>query len=579
MNNVQTNLMNVAPAPNATTKVNAAEAVRPVNQGGATADRGTKNSSFDRTLAKLKTLKQNVVETAEAMSKDSLTASLAASQQAQTKQANPNDDGAAAKAVETVQDVEEPTSVKTVAANGGGAQAETLALAMSSVPAEETNASASVPSSTDEAVTRETTESSLQEGASHNEVSPMSSAGKIGAETAKLQMQQENVAQISHLAALLALDEKPEQNLLQALSGRSLPQMMQADLSAAMEQMNALGFASEMPQVSEPAEMSLTAGAESGAMLSDALLRTLAQQSTVSLAAAAISHQNGAMVQNTGQTTPFPLEESLDAKASLQPTLTANEQRMAGDSADDAFAELFDQQQAKQEQKAQGRSLFSPADSTLLSEEGAAKTKMDSSVESFVEAAQNPKTGSELQSSSQANPAVTFQAAMQETVEAQPAVPVAPQKDYEIAKQIVEQARLMRMPDETQMVIRLKPEHLGELTLKVSVAASGAVNATFHTDNAAVRTIIETSMIQLKHELQAQGLKVDNVGVYAGLGDSSMMNGQQDANAHYAQHDGQGSSQGHDVQQALASFEEEQQALTMDAQQGVLAQDGVDYRI
>ena len=30
---------------------------------------------------------------------------------------------------------------------------------------------------------------------------------------------------------------------------------------------------------------------------------------------------------------------------------------------------------------------------------------------------------------------------------------------------------------------------------------------------------------------------------------------------------------------ALASFEEEQQALGADAQQGVLAQDGVDYRI
>ena len=58
-----------------------------------------------------------------------------------------------------------------------------------------------------------------------------------------------------------------------------------------------------------------------------------------------------------------------------------------------------------------------------------------------------------------------------------------------------------------------------------------------------------------------------------------MMNGQQDADAHYAQHGAQGSSQGRDAQQALASFEEEQQALAAGAQQGVLAQDGVDYRI
>ena len=198
-------------------------------------------------------------------------------------------------------------------------------------------------------------------------------------------------------------------------------------------------------------------------------------------------------------------------------------------------------------------------------------------MQSFGEAVHNLQESSSQ--TTQANPAVSFQTTLQEAAEAQPAAPAAPQKDYEVAKQIVEQARLLRMPEQTEMVIRLKPEHLGELTLKVSVAASGAVNAAFHTDNASVRAIIETSMIQLKHELQAQGLKVDNVGVYAGLGEHSMMNGQQDADAHYAQHGGQGSSQGRDAQQALASFEEEQQALAAGAQQGVLAQDGVDYRI
>ena len=198
-------------------------------------------------------------------------------------------------------------------------------------------------------------------------------------------------------------------------------------------------------------------------------------------------------------------------------------------------------------------------------------------VQSFGEAVHNSQESSSQ--TTQANPAVSFQTTLQEAAEVQPTAPAAPQKDYEVAKQIVEQARLLRMPEQTEMVIRLKPEHLGELTLKVSVAAGGAVNATFHTDNASVRAIIETSMIQLRHELQAQGLKVDNVGVYAGLGDNSLMDGQQDANARYAQHSSQGSSQGRDAQQALASFEEEQQALAANAQQGVLAQDGVDYRV
>ena len=76
------------------------------------------------------------------------------------------------------------------------------------------------------------------------------------------------------------------------------------------------------------------------------------------------------------------------------------------------------------------------------------------------------------------------------------------------------------------MVIKLNPEHLGELTLKVSVSANGAVNASFHSDNAQVRTIIENSLVQLRQELSNVGLKVEHVDVYAGLSDGGLMNGQ-----------------------------------------------------
>ena len=77
------------------------------------------------------------------------------------------------------------------------------------------------------------------------------------------------------------------------------------------------------------------------------------------------------------------------------------------------------------------------------------------------------------------------------------------------------------------MVIKLNPEHLGNLTLKISVSANGAVNASFHSDNAQVRTIIENSLVQLRQELNNHGLKVENVQVYAGLSeDGGLMNGQ-----------------------------------------------------
>ena len=100
----------------------------------------------------------------------------------------------------------------------------------------------------------------------------------------------------------------------------------------------------------------------------------------------------------------------------------------------------------------------------------------------------------------------------------QPAQP----EDYDIPKQIVDQARLIRRGENTEMVMHLKPEHLGDLTLRVSVSESGAVTASFHSDNAQVRNIIENSLATLRQELSNQGLKVDSVEVYAGLADGQL---------------------------------------------------------
>lgn len=107
--------------------------------------------------------------------------------------------------------------------------------------------------------------------------------------------------------------------------------------------------------------------------------------------------------------------------------------------------------------------------------------------------------------------------------------------DYEIPKQIVEQARLIRAGQDTEMVIKLNPRHLGELTLKVAVHAGGSVTATFHSDNATVRGIIETSMMQLKQELTEQGIKVDKIEISAGLQQDLQDMGQ----GYYAQQGGQ----------------------------------------
>ena len=107
-----------------------------------------------------------------------------------------------------------------------------------------------------------------------------------------------------------------------------------------------------------------------------------------------------------------------------------------------------------------------------------------------------------------------------------PEVMQAPREDFNVPTQIVEQARMIRNATNTEMVINLKPEHLGQLTLRVSVSTNGAITASFYSDNAQVRAIIENSIVQLKQELNDQGIKVDNVEVYAGLSEDGLLNGQ-----------------------------------------------------
>lgn len=188
------------------------------------------------------------------------------------------------------------------------------------------------------------------------------------------------------------------------------------------------------------------------------------------------------------------------------------------------------------------------------------------------------QTAENLPSSAQQN-AVNFQQTMQSAragADAQAPVSQLTQ-DFDIPEQIVEQARLIRRTENTEMVIRLKPEHLGELTLKVTVAANGSVNASFHSDNAQVRAIIENSLVQLKQELSNQGIKVDNVEVSAELNRDGLLNGQ--GQQPWQQGQQNGNSQAARSQSLdFESFEEESAELAASSGQ-VLTEEGVDYRV
>ncbi len=157
---------------------------------------------------------------------------------------------------------------------------------------------------------------------------------------------------------------------------------------------------------------------------------------------------------------------------------------------------------------------------------------------------------------------------------------------YNVPQQIVEQAELLQRGTDSQMIIKLNPEHLGQLSLKVSVNGNGGVTATFHTDNAQVRAILETTMTQLKQQLDEQGIKVDNVEVHTGLPDGQLPQ-DQGQQGFYQQQGQQVRSHQTDLQDFEESSEnlaaelensQENQDVVLDSQGNQISR-GVDYSV
>ncbi len=185
----------------------------------------------------------------------------------------------------------------------------------------------------------------------------------------------------------------------------------------------------------------------------------------------------------------------------------------------------------------------------------------------------------------QAANVLSGQPAVTDTVQVENQQPVSQARtDYHITQQIVEQARLIRNAENTEMVIKLNPRHLGDLTLKVAVNSNGGVTATFHTDNTQVRALLETSMIQLQKELNDQGIKVDSVEVQTGLTDGQLPEGQSQG---YYQQQAQQSARSQKLD--LKDFEEDVDQLSAEPvnnatgvirdSEGNKISDGVDYAV
>ncbi|HOJ09619.1 MAG TPA: flagellar hook-length control protein FliK [Clostridiales bacterium] len=85
-------------------------------------------------------------------------------------------------------------------------------------------------------------------------------------------------------------------------------------------------------------------------------------------------------------------------------------------------------------------------------------------------------------------------------------------KTNEIISQIVDKARILIAGKKYEMLIEMKPEILGKVTLKV-ITENDAVIARFITENQHVKEVLESNFQTLKDSLKEQGLTVQGFSV------------------------------------------------------------------
>ncbi|MDP4092147.1 MAG: flagellar hook-length control protein FliK [Bacillota bacterium] len=89
----------------------------------------------------------------------------------------------------------------------------------------------------------------------------------------------------------------------------------------------------------------------------------------------------------------------------------------------------------------------------------------------------------------------------------------------EIVNQVIEKAKVLTTGDKSEMVVDLKPDNLGKVSLKV-VTERGMVMAKFVAESQQVKEVLESNMQLLKDALEKQGLSVQGFSVSVGQNSS-----------------------------------------------------------
>jgi flagellar hook-length control protein FliK len=103
-----------------------------------------------------------------------------------------------------------------------------------------------------------------------------------------------------------------------------------------------------------------------------------------------------------------------------------------------------------------------------------------------------------------------------------------PDTQIDVVRQIVQRMTLRNDGRQSQMVIRLKPDFLGNVRLQV-ITEGQQVMVRMDAESAMVKEIVEQNMTHLKAELSQHGLEIEKFDVFVGNDNDGWRSGQQQA--------------------------------------------------
>jgi len=135
-----------------------------------------------------------------------------------------------------------------------------------------------------------------------------------------------------------------------------------------------------------------------------------------------------------------------------------------------------------------------------------------------------------------------------------------------VIDQIVDKMKVEVKGDMSEIKIQLKPEHLGDVSLKITTQ-NGIVTAQFVAENQRIREIIEASFNQLRDSLAQQGIQLSQLSVSVG-------NEQNEQQALYERERGMS---GRRVETIAAGIAAEEADLSLDSEGETLTDANVNY--